>query len=88
MSGVLKNCLELFEKCYKSETNAVPSTNQMLRLCQDTREAVESLLMLGIGLPASEDHENDKNWKLATQEKLSDTVDLTLYSMNNAEVAF
>lgn len=44
--------------------------------------------MLGIGLPASEDHGNDKNWKLASQEKLSDTVDLTLYAMNNAEASF
>ena len=55
----------------------------MLRLCQNSREASESLLMLGIGLPSE-----SENWKKETAQRLSNTVNLSLTALSEAEKVF
>ena len=55
LQKLLANMLDLIHKCYPSEPSSsiqAPSANQMMRLLQDCRVSTESLLMLGIGLPA------------------------------------
>jgi hypothetical protein len=45
---LLENSIELYERCFLK--SKVPSTNQFLRLCEDLRQSIESLLVLGIGI--------------------------------------
>ena len=53
LSMLLQNSLELYNRCFAK--NKLPNTNQFLRLCEDLRQAIESLLLLGIGLNPEED---------------------------------
>ncbi|TNV86324.1 hypothetical protein FGO68_gene2054 [Halteria grandinella] len=48
LSMLLENSLDLYMRCFQK--NKVPNTNQFLRLCEDLRQGIESLLLLGIGL--------------------------------------
>eukprot|EP00347_Sterkiella_histriomuscorum_P007147 403350089 len=58
LAMLLENSIDLYQKCFQK--NKVPNTNQFLRFCEDLRQSVESLLLLGIAINPDDSQEQVK----------------------------
>ena len=76
MSLLLENSLDLYRRCFAK--SKIPNTNQFLRLCEDLRQAIESLLLLGIGLNPQENEESHRDSRKAKIRALKDYIDRKL----------
>ncbi|CDW74715.1 UNKNOWN [Stylonychia lemnae] len=52
---LLENSIDLYQRCFLK--NKVPNSNQFLRFCEDLRQSVESLLLLGIAINPDDSQE-------------------------------
>lgn len=72
---LLENALDLYQRCFSKQK--LPNTNQFLRLCEDLRQSIESLLLLGIGLSPQDESTFSENQR-DKRKMLSDYIEKKL----------